>query len=533
MSSTQVSNFLPIRILRIVALVLAALVVLAACSSSGQSSNSSSSDPAIEVDPTEEDPEKPVQAEIEPAEVVLEQDLFLAGARATAHVYPLVSVGDYAVLTVDFRGLPPDEYVSWSAFQNDFADPARFMGVRLFDLENDRVYLPATDSSGKNIVPSEFKKRGEQRLQLAYELPDTDSIGLFLPGTSYIEEVPIVDGEPLPSDFDGAAYPLNLAEIAEANSYGLESFTRELADAVQTLTSTEEVVVTLGSDVLFDVDSDELTTDAAAAVQRAAEHLAGREPGTISVVGHTDDVLDKAYNQKLSERRAKAVAKELEKHIDTSLYSIETEGRGKTEPLVKNNSDENRAKNRRVTLTLESEVTNQIEIDKSGELPEFTDGPSATGSAGIEIGDETTTRHFKYTATAREVHEHLIVDLKISALDDAVDSSFGIGSLAGHFSYRGGDARAPGRTASGIQVMDGATRVYPLDHYYERHGIETEYWLPATDLNTLNRIDGGQHQIFSMIYPRLGASWDSITIRALGGLGVEPFELVDIPIERQ
>lgn len=510
--------------------MFSAVFVLAACAAPAETNGA---DPGTDTDPNGDPNDvEPEQTELRPDDVVVEQEMFLAGTRATAHVYPLVRTGDYAVLTVDFLDLPPEEYVSWSAFQNDFGDPARFMAVRLFDLENDRVYFPGIAEDGKNVIPSEFKKRGEQRLQLAYEVPSTDEIGLFLPGAPYIDSVPLIDGDPLPATLEGTGEALDLAEVVEVYSYGLESFTRELEDAVQTLTSTEEVVVTLGSDVLFDVDSADLTSDAEAAVKRAAEHLAGREPGTISIVGHTDDVLDKAYNQELSERRAESVAAELEKHIDVSEYPIETSGRGKTEPLVPNDSDENRALNRRVTLTLESEATTRVDVDRSGELPEFTDGPSATGSAGIEIGDESTTRHFRYTATAREVDEHLIVDLKAEALDDAVDSSFGIGSLSGHYSYRGSEARGAGRTASAVQVLDGATSIFPLDHFYSE-GNAGEIWLPATDLNTLGRIDGGQYRVYSMIYPRLGSSWDSITIRALGGLGVEPFELVDIPIERE
>lgn len=40
-------------------------------------------------------------------------------------------------------------------------------------------------------------------------------------------------------------------------------------------------------------------------VARAADHLEGREPGTITIVGHTDDVLDADYDQKLSENALK------------------------------------------------------------------------------------------------------------------------------------------------------------------------------------------------------------------------------------
>jgi len=508
------------------AATLGCALLLAGCS--GEAGSPDTVRPTGSGDPDAEDPQAALTAD----DVVAEQEIALAGKAATAEVHPLVRAGEHVVATIDFTGLDEDDYVSWYLFTNDFGSDARLMGLRLIDLAHDEIYFPAIDSEGRNIAPADFSNRGDQRLQVIYDAPEGDSIGLFLPGAPFIPEVPIIDGDVPAGTIDGAGASVDLASVEEAQRFPLESYTRELHGAVETLTSTEEVVVTLGSDVLFDVDSDELSQEATGAVAKAANHLAGREPGTISVVGHTDDVLGTDYNQKLSERRANAVAEELKQHIDTATYPIETAGKGKTDPIVKNDSDENRAKNRRVTLTLVSEINTSTELDRSGDLPEFEDGPTGTGAEGIEIGDESTVRHYRYTATAREVDEHLIVDLEIAALDDQVDSATGIGTLAGHWSYRGDDALGVGRTASGIQVMDGATRVFPLDHYYGETKDGKEVWLPATDLYTLGRIDGGQSRVYSMIYPRVGANWDSITIRALGGVGVEPFELTEIPIDR-
>ncbi len=69
----------------------------------------------------------------------------------------------------------------------------------------------------------------------------------------------------------------------------------------------------------------------------------------IIVEGHTDDIGDEDYNLKLSEMRAKEVAKEL---ISLGLEKerISYKGYGKSKPKVPNVSPENRSKNRRVEI---------------------------------------------------------------------------------------------------------------------------------------------------------------------------------------
>jgi outer membrane protein OmpA-like peptidoglycan-associated protein len=67
----------------------------------------------------------------------------------------------------------------------------------------------------------------------------------------------------------------------------------------------------------------------------------------VSLTGHTDNIGTEEYNQKLSEQRAKSVEEYLiSKGI--SDYSILTNGKGESEPIATNETEEGRAKNRRV-----------------------------------------------------------------------------------------------------------------------------------------------------------------------------------------
>lgn len=63
--------------------------------------------------------------------------------------------------------------------------------------------------------------------------------------------------------------------------------------------------------------------------------------------GHTDNIGSRLYNQKLSERRAESVAKELEK-FGVEKSRIQTVGYGQDKPRSSNDTKEGRADNRRV-----------------------------------------------------------------------------------------------------------------------------------------------------------------------------------------
>lgn len=88
-----------------------------------------------------------------------------------------------------------------------------------------------------------------------------------------------------------------------------------------------------------------------AALQEVYEMLKDNPELRIRFIGHTDDVGTNSDNQKLSEGRANSVRQEMmNRGIDPTR--IEAEGRGESEPIVPNTSDENRAKNRRVEFII-------------------------------------------------------------------------------------------------------------------------------------------------------------------------------------
>lgn len=138
---------------------------------------------------------------------------------------------------------------------------------------------------------------------------------------------------------------------AEAELNRLEEALSQIAETRRTALG---LVMNLGSDYLkFEFDKAELRPEDRELLSRVAGILLSSQDYTVSVNGHTDDVGTEAYNQKLSERRAQAVRDYLvSAGLPPDILSVT--GHGKTLPLVRGNSDEARAKNRRVELGIAS-----------------------------------------------------------------------------------------------------------------------------------------------------------------------------------
>ena len=99
----------------------------------------------------------------------------------------------------------------------------------------------------------------------------------------------------------------------------------------------------------FETNSSTLNPSSYEQLDMLVDNLKMNSDIKIELSAHTDDIGADAYNFKLSDQRAASVAEYLiAKGIAKSR--IISKGYGKTQPLVPNTSDENRAKNRRVEL---------------------------------------------------------------------------------------------------------------------------------------------------------------------------------------
>lgn len=113
----------------------------------------------------------------------------------------------------------------------------------------------------------------------------------------------------------------------------------------------EGIKVTFDSGILFGFDSYQLTSQAKSNIQEMAETLKKYEDTNILIEGHTDNVGKDNYNQRLSERRAQAVA-DYATSIGVDRSRIRTTGYGEEQPVAENESEAGRAENRRVEVAI-------------------------------------------------------------------------------------------------------------------------------------------------------------------------------------
>jgi outer membrane protein OmpA-like peptidoglycan-associated protein len=99
--------------------------------------------------------------------------------------------------------------------------------------------------------------------------------------------------------------------------------------------------------ITFAFDSADIQPASEDTLIRAAQSLRDNPTARVEIDGHTDDIGTPAYNSKLSEARAAAVADWLIAHgIDGSRLTVR--GFGNTRPKAANDSEANRALNRRI-----------------------------------------------------------------------------------------------------------------------------------------------------------------------------------------
>lgn len=102
------------------------------------------------------------------------------------------------------------------------------------------------------------------------------------------------------------------------------------------------------SGILFDVSSDKIKPQSFGTIKEIANVLKENADIKVRVIGHTDSDGDDAKNLDLSKKRAAAVKNALVKDFGIDASRIETDGKGETQPVVKNDTPENKAQNRRV-----------------------------------------------------------------------------------------------------------------------------------------------------------------------------------------
>ena len=103
--------------------------------------------------------------------------------------------------------------------------------------------------------------------------------------------------------------------------------------------------------LFFDFGVAELSSDARSIVREAIEAVQQQRSARIIIVGHTDTVGSRAYNQRLSERRALAVKNEMVR-AGVDEEQIATIGRNFADPIIPTGPGVREPQNRRAVIDL-------------------------------------------------------------------------------------------------------------------------------------------------------------------------------------
>lgn len=113
--------------------------------------------------------------------------------------------------------------------------------------------------------------------------------------------------------------------------------------------SESEINLVMPSDITFDYDRAEVKPEFRGVINSLADALATQPSSTIDIIGYADSTGSDTYNQLLSERRAQSVAYWLENQ-GVQAPRLVAFGRGELQPIASNNTEEGRARNRRVEI---------------------------------------------------------------------------------------------------------------------------------------------------------------------------------------
>ena len=113
----------------------------------------------------------------------------------------------------------------------------------------------------------------------------------------------------------------------------------------------DELVLTMPSGITFAFDRFDVQPQFRPTLDRVAEVLGDYPQTMIDIYGHTDSVGADAYNQTLSENRARAVADYLSMQ-GVNKVRMATLGYGETQPIADNGTESGRAANRRVEIRI-------------------------------------------------------------------------------------------------------------------------------------------------------------------------------------
>jgi len=424
--------------------------------------------------------------------------------------------------------------------------------VKLLDTGSGRVWSAVDGSGGMlELTPGE-----EIISYLSFGKVDTDTVTVMVPMAGFTT-VSVLDA----NDAKKAKIDLSIAQAALkqsshtvpklADPVAIERYTRALDDSTSTHAGGKDITVTLASDVTFASDSADLAPGAQAQLQTVATQL-NQHPdgGTLTIVGHTDDIQDDAYNQTLSDKRANAVKTKLQQLTKLDKWKTSVSGKGESQPKIKDTTDEARAANRRVEITLTptggtspkgsgttatpSNGGGSTSGSGSDKLPD-PQGPAAKGPEGVTLTSKGTSTSGEVTITLDHLTRtggYLLGTITCTVKDGSTGAPLhplleDPQTVLANQRDESGSALPTFNASDGLTLLAGGERIFPADYL----DADAGHHLPLTELRLLDHLKTGTTTICT-IWPDPGG--DTITLDHPEGKYSPKgaaYRLTDIPIK--
>ncbi|WP_143224570.1 OmpA family protein [Actinomyces naeslundii] len=418
--------------------------------------------------------------------------------------------------------------------------------VKLLDLDSGRVWSAINGSGGLlDLTPGE-----NITSYLSFGKVDTDTATVLVPMAGFTT-VSVLEADAAKkakvnlSTAQTAIDQSSHAATELADPVAIERYTRALDDSTSTHTGDKDVTVTLNSDVTFASDSADLTPAADTQLQTVADQLDQYpDGGTLTIVGHTDDVQDDAYNQTLSEKRANAVKTKLQQLTKLDKWKTSVSGKGESQPKIKDTTDEARAANRRVEITLtptggtspkdSSTTATPSNSSGNGKLPD-PQGPAAKGSEGVTLTSKDTNTSGEVTITLDHLTRtggYLLGTVTCTVKDGSTGAPLhplleDPQTVLANQRDESGGALPTFNASDGLTLIAGGERIFPADYLDADAGQH----LPLTELRLLDHLKASTTTICT-IWPDPGG--DTITLDHPEGKYSPKgtaYRLTDIPIK--
>ena len=243
-------------------------------------------------------------------------------------------------------------------------------------------------------------------------------------------------------------------------------------------------------------------------------------------MGHTDDIQDDAYNQTLSDKRANAVKTKLEQLTKLDKWKTSVSGKGESQPKIKDTTDEARAANRRVEITLTptggTTPKNSTTTPSNGggstsgsgsdKLPD-PQGPAAKGPEGVTLTSKGTSTSGEVTITLDHLTRtggYLLGTITCTVKDGSTGAPLhplleDPQTVLANQRDESGSALPTFNASDGLTLLAGGERIFPADYL----DADAGHHLPLTELRLLDHLKASTTTICT-IWPDPGG--DTVTL---------------------